>query len=109
MTFGSGRFEKRQKKFVNGLQERPSVHKGNWYYVYGEKFIKGRLTPVAYGPFADEDEAYRAGYDRMRGIDFEVAALDTRNLSEATRQLKAKKLEQTRDLERSLEKMSHKR
>lgn len=62
---------------------------------------------VVLGPYDSEESATEYGWSHL-GSDFEVEQLSTRDMSKATRMLKKKRLDATRDLEASLQRARHK-
>jgi len=67
--------------------------------------IGGKL--VVLGPYDSEESASEYGWSHL-GSDFEVEQLSTRDMSKATRILKKRRLDATRDLGVSLQRAKHK-
>ena len=56
-----------------------------------------------------EEEARQKGLDMLGGIDFEIRALPTRNLSTASAMIRGKRLEDTHSLKKASERLGHER
>jgi len=67
--------------------------------------VGGRF--VVLGPYDSEGSATEYGWSHL-GSDFEVEQLSTRDMNKATRMLKKKRLDTSRDLEASLQRAKHK-
>ena len=63
--------------------------------------------PLIIGPKTSEEEAYRLGFEKLGGV-FTVEALNTRDKNRAVAILKARKIEQSDNLDIALEKFSRK-
>jgi len=73
-----------------------------YYYVWADD----EGTNVLLGPFTTREEANRAAWGQLNCY-FEIVELDTKDRAKATQVLKARKLEKTQDLRRSLERVKH--
>ncbi|MBU2249374.1 MAG: hypothetical protein KKD77_21680 [Gammaproteobacteria bacterium] len=67
----------------------------------GERFL-------IFGSDISEDDARRRGLELLRGIDFEVRKLNTKNLASASQKYKGHRLERTRDLRTATRRLRHK-
>lgn len=67
--------------------------------------LNGRLVVI--GPKSSEDEANEFGYQKL-DVPFDVVPLHTRDRAKATSQVKARRLDATGDLERSIQRARHK-
>ena len=63
--------------------------------------------PVVLGPYNDENEANRVGFEKLGG-NFEVIPLRTRDVGLATRILKHRRFMQTEQLSEALKRARHK-
>jgi transposase len=62
---------------------------------------------VVLGPYDSEESASEYGWSHL-GSNFEIEQLSTRDMSKATRMLKKKRLDATRNLDMSLQRAKHK-
>lgn len=65
-------------------------------------------TFLIFGSDKSEDDARQYGLETLPGVDFEIKRLPTRNISEASRQLKGGVLEQTKDINKATRRLKHK-
>jgi hypothetical protein len=59
------------------------------------------------GPFANEAKAEREAESKLRGAQFKIIPLDTRNKSAASGKLKAVILDETHDISQAMQRLSH--
>jgi len=91
-------------KMEKGLERGIQPKQSEYYWV--KTIRNGKL--VVLGAYNTQEEAESIGYSSMDG-NYEVITLHTRDQGRATQIIKAKLLEQTKDLDLSLERASHKK
>ena len=75
-----------------------------FYYICAKKPSGGY---VFIGPYSSEAEAKNKGFEKLKGVLFEVEKSRYRDLSRATRELKAKLLDRTGNLDESTQRVAH--
>lgn len=78
----------------------------NYWWLTGKNEGKRFLI---FGSDKSEDDARQHGLELLGGVDFEIKRLPTKNISQASRQLKGNILEQTKDLDTATRRLKHKR
>lgn len=95
------------KTFAETLTERSRRTPNRiWYWLSGYETTKLQL--VILGAYDTEDEANQVGLSTKNFSDFEVHALKTRDRAEATREIKHKRLQLTKNLTEAIKRASHK-
>ena len=81
------------------------MSRGYWWLVgknEGRRFL-------IFGSDISEDDARQHGLELLGGVNFAIKRLPTKNISEASRQLKGNILEQTKDINTATRRLKHKR
>ena len=66
-------------------------------------------TFLIFGSDESIDDARQHGLELLGGINFEIKCLRSRNIAQASRELKGGKLERTHDLGQATKRLKHKR
>ncbi len=66
-------------------------------------------TFLIFGSDKSEEDARQHGFEMLGGVDFQIRRLPTKNISEASRQLKGNILEKTKDIGAATRRLKHKR
>lgn len=77
------------------------------YYYFIKAFDPATGKPYLIKGDYTEDGARQKGLQMLQGIDFEIVAYPTTNLSTASRMMKGGRLEATRNLHKSVERIGH--
>ena len=64
---------------------------------------------LIFGSESSEDDARQHGLEILGGVDFEIKRLHTKNIAQASRELKGNILEKTSDLGTATKRLKHKR
>lgn len=86
--------------------ESPRASRNREYYYIVATSVTGRL--VVLGPYEDEMEANRIGFNKIKEGNFEVVPIATRDLATATRRMQYRRFDQSANLEESLKRAKHK-
>jgi len=78
------------------------LERGIFWWVYG--LYNGRR--IILGPFSSENEAYDEGYTKISS-DIDVVGLHTRDEAKASREIRAKVLDETRDVSETFKRFRH--
>ena len=89
--------------------KRSDNDKDKYYYLvtWVEKDDKLRMVVLSLKNAHNEVEANQIAYDKMKGRIFHIHPSESSQLSEATREAKAKYFMETGNLEQSIERASH--
>jgi hypothetical protein len=98
--------EEFKKKMKEGSTP-PRLDTGIYYWVWAMEPMGGKQKRVLLGPFMSEDEAYTRAYSKLSG-NFEVVSLATRDVTLASRILRARVLDETGDSMETFKRFRHK-
>ena len=76
-----------------------------YFYIVATS-VSGRL--VVLGPYEDETEANRIGFNKIKEGNFEIVPIATSSLQTATRKMQYRRFDQSANLEDSLKRAQHK-
>jgi len=78
-----------------------------YYWIIAKDPDTGKIYLIAGGN--TEEESRAKGLEMLGGVDFEIRALPTRNISSASRMVRGKRLEETQSLRKAKERLGHNR
>ena len=82
-----------------------SAPQSQYFWLLAREAATGKI--IILGPYAQEDEANRVGFEKLAG-NFEVVPLPTRDSGKATKMLKYRRFHQTARLEEAIKRARHK-
>jgi len=93
----------RNEDFESKMEEVSKFDTGIYFWIWAIE--NGRR--ILLGPFNSEDEAHRRGYSVL-SVDFEVIPLKTRSVVMASRILRSRVADETKDMGQTFKRFKHK-
>lgn len=95
------------RREMGNIEKPLNLDTGVYWWVWGKTIKNGKVTRVLRGPYMSEAECWTAG-NSLLGNDFECVPLKTRDEAAASRIMRNKVAEETKDTEQTFRRFRHK-